>query len=238
MSLIILSHSQLMMDFLTDKSKKIFSRNSNFLLKFLKRNLRSFDDNLKTFLNIDKLVLMKILNFLFETFDNLIFLQDFLLDPDDFILQLRLLFQLILGQLLDLIVPRVNLLQILDILITHPGYFILQPIYLLPQIFIFCYHLTAFRTLPIFLLQYLAGVQISILEIFSIIGLEFDQRLDVALDLPHHQVQLLYVIYCSLVFSTVIFLPDAFQQLEMLGLVRHHHLLLIGLLLVVKSNER
>ena len=86
-------------------------------------------------------------------------------------------------------------------------------------------------------MQYFAGVEIGILEIFAVVGLKFYERLDVGFDLTNHKVQLLDVIERAFIFSAGIFLPDGFEELEMLGLVGDHHFLFVGLLLVVEADE-
>ena len=86
-------------------------------------------------------------------------------------------------------------------------------------------------------MQYFAGIEIGILKIFAVVGLEFNEGLDVGFDLTNHEVQLFDVVEGAFIFSAGIFLPDGFEELEMLGLVGDHHFLFIGLLLVMKADE-
>ena len=81
------------------------------------------------------------------------------------------------------------------------------------------------------------GLQVSLIELLRIVWLEFDEGLDVALDVSHGDAELLYVLHRAIVFSIGIFLPDVFKQFEVVRLFEDHLFLLVEGLFVLKAYE-
>ena len=96
-SLMRLGYLEFMLSLLRDEGEKMFRGNRYFFLKFIKFKMGTFDDKLISFDGIDKFMLIDILDFFLHIFNNLIFLENFLLNSDNFIFQIGFLFNLTFG---------------------------------------------------------------------------------------------------------------------------------------------
>jgi len=83
-------------------------------------------------------------------------------------------------------------------------------------------------------MQGLESVEIGLLKLFILIGLEFEKRGDIAFDLCDHEIKFLDMFYRTLILSVSLFLPNIFKQFEMVSLLTDHLLLLILLLLFLE----
>lgn len=79
------------------------------------------DDQLVTFFLVDELVGMQFADLFLELSESLVFLQDFLLEPEDFVLQFGLRFDLLLLLLLQLVFLLVDFLEVEDVLVGGAG---------------------------------------------------------------------------------------------------------------------
>ena len=96
-SLMGLSYFEFMLSFLRDEGKKMFRGNRYLFLEFIKFKMWTFDDKFISFNRIDKFMLIDILDFFLHIFNNLIFLENLLFNPDNFIFQISFLFNLTFG---------------------------------------------------------------------------------------------------------------------------------------------
>lgn len=179
------------------------------------------------------------LSYLFlELFYVLFPFEKFLLQSDEFVLELSLLLQLTLGHFLQLLISLADLLQKRDVLITQLRQLLFDSLQLLGKGVVLGLILPTLPALLVPVVQNLEGGEIGLLEILVLVGLELDERVNVGLDLRHHEVELLDVLHRPLVLTLPIFLPDALEQLEVVGLVGHHLLLLVRLLLTLEPDQR
>ena len=97
---------------------------------------------------------------------------------------------------------------------------------------------SAFATLFIFLMKDLESVEICLFKIFFIVGLKLDERLNVTLDLPNHEVEVFDMVKTSFIAPACILPPDAFEEFKVVGFVGYHFFLLDGFFLMLEAYER
>lgn len=124
----------------------------------------------------------------FQLLNSLISLQQILLKLNHPILNLCLLFQQNFIGFFQFIIFAVDLLQVHDIFVTNFGKFFLKSLNLQVQIVYFRLIFMTFMALFVPFMQNLESFDISLLKLFTVVWLESNQRLNIALYLPHHQV--------------------------------------------------
>jgi len=125
---------------------------------------------------------------LFQLLYSLIPFKQILFELINLILELCFLFKQNLISFFQFIVFAVDLFQIHDIFITNLGKFFLKSLNLQVQIVHFGLIFMTLLTLLILFMQNLESFDISFLKLFAFVRLESNQRLNVALYLPYHQV--------------------------------------------------
>ena len=124
----------------------------------------------------------------FELLYSLIPFKQILFELINLILELCFLFKQNLISLLQFIVFAVDLFQIDDIFITNFGKFFLKSLNFQVQIVHFSLIFMTLLALLILFMQNLESFDISFLKLFAVVRLESNQRLNVTLYLPYHQV--------------------------------------------------
>jgi len=124
----------------------------------------------------------------FELLYSLIPFKQILFELINLILELCFLFKQNLISLFQFIVFAVDLFQIDDIFITNFGKFFLKSLNFQVQIVHFSLIFMTLLALLILFMQNLESFDISFLKLFAVVRLESNQRLNVTLYLPYHQV--------------------------------------------------
>ena len=223
---------------LSEEIKQLLCGDGNLPLEFTAAQVSSPKSHLKPLRLIDKHIALILRKRLLHHFDTLIACMQILLEPYQSILEISLLLELQFGCPPQLVISLADLLEKGDVLITNFRHPLLRCFQLCRQNLAFGPVFQTSRALSVPIVQYPKRIEVNLLKILMFVGLKFDKRLDVALDLAHHKIQLLCVFDRPLVLALPVSLPYALQQLKVVRLIAHHFLFLLRLRLAFEPDQR